>query len=431
MPYNIAANQQLATPVTSFFQGKAMRLAEENERRKMAMEEERFAREKEAFELDKQSAAAAEARRVADDATKQSDRMKQQANDFTIDPEIEGQLREIASGRGDSASYFGYVEKAYPELYQSAVAKYDADGNGVLTPDEMTPEKARQGLADLLAKRPKAKGSSKVLSKDAILVAEESGAVIASNIQPGDETTTARAAKLAGLEKVVRDEARGRLTDEEISIVAAKLAESGSVTAMDMGGNAVLDKVVMEVEKMAGGDTSKALTNIVNPREERIRVNQGVKQLNDERMANNLPNLDLRLTQMEQIFKGKGDVPGFTMTAQTLAALSNNTLNQLFLSDKSNENQQLLQALANDIIKSRAGLAQTLPEERRIINEIGSGVFRSVEDVRVGLEAIRAAWERINDSIFLGYDKSVVSEWRARQHTIDDLVNIDRNEEGF
>ena len=43
--FNIAQNQQLAQPVSSFFQGKAMAIAEKNQARKMEIEEERLAME--------------------------------------------------------------------------------------------------------------------------------------------------------------------------------------------------------------------------------------------------------------------------------------------------------------------------------------------------------------------------------------------------
>ena len=45
--FDIAANQQLAQPVSSFFQGKAMAIAEKNQARKMEIEEERVSLGKE------------------------------------------------------------------------------------------------------------------------------------------------------------------------------------------------------------------------------------------------------------------------------------------------------------------------------------------------------------------------------------------------
>jgi len=240
-----------------------------------------------------------------------------------------------------------------------------------------------------------------------------------------DSKPSAYQESIAGLEGVVNREANGKLPPDVVKTIAAKLAESGSVVAIDPSGNAIVDKVKFEVLQALGEDPSGALTNIVNPREERIRVLEGTRDLAKDMEEEGLPDLDRQLSDIETIFR-KGGVKGFSMVESTIGALTNDSLNQLFFGDEANENRQRLSAVANALIKSRAGMAQTLSEERRVINEMGRGVFRSEEDVRIGLEGVRGAYEAAMNHILLSYDQDIIKEWRNRQlPSLSELVDLD------
>lgn len=251
----------------------------------------------------------------------------------------------------------------------------------------------------------------------------------------GGNDLSAHQEKVASIREAVRAQAAGQLDDAELDAAANKLASSGALVKMDPGGNAAVDVVRMEIEriiadrgKAPGQGIDDALTNIENPVEHRRYINESVRRLTDERAQKGLPEFETMLTTIESRVQESG-VQGFSMLEQTIGALTNETLNQLFFSNKSNENRQILQALANAVMKSRAGLAQTLPEQRRVMAELGQGVFKSLEDVRVGLQGIRAGYEAMNANLLQGYPPEVRQEWRARQMTIEDMVNIDLEQE--
>lgn len=246
---------------------------------------------------------------------------------------------------------------------------------------------------------------------------------------------TERQERIEGLRELVAAKAEANKVDlnkHQISHIALQLDESGSLLDMDNSGNAIIDKVLFEIQNVTGGDTSKALFNVVNPYEQNKRINEGVAGIEQARLDYNMPQLESALDRILPAFEQQSEVPGFNFLEQTVGDLSNDAINQLFMSEEGNANRQALQALANMILKARSGSAVTVPEQRRVlIGELGRGVFRDSARVRQGLQAIQDEIQSVNRSIMTMYPNDVVDEWQRRQNRAEIESLLDYDQEGF
>jgi len=138
---DIAAQQQPIDIAGSFMRGKAMRIAEENEARKMQMLEKQFETQQ---KLDESKIA--EVARAERDA-------------FIMDDENIGILDAIIEGKESGAAW----NEANTRKYPSMRAKLDQDGDGVI--DEITPEEAKEAKAIILDARSKMPKPKPTVSK--------------------------------------------------------------------------------------------------------------------------------------------------------------------------------------------------------------------------------------------------------------------------
>jgi hypothetical protein len=86
---------------------------------------------------------------------------------------------------------------------------------------------------------------------------------------------------------------------------------------------------------------------------------------------------------------GDSDIAGFGGIANVAGVPVVGAAAEAVLSDEGKKNRQAIAGVRNTILKLRSGGAITENEQARLLNEIGEGLFKSDEQLRIGMRNIR------------------------------------------
>lgn len=159
--------------------------------------------------------------------------------------------------------------------------------------------------------------------------------------------------------------------------------------------------------------------------EESARIFGNLEVRKQQRLDKNTQALSKRLedigtpeaiTQFDTLSKlipKEGDVPGIGVVEGSLPSY--------MLSPEGRAVRQAIATLQNVKIKDRSGAAVTVPEFERLREEFGTGKFKTVAQLRQGLDqALKAYTERTRNTLS-GFDKETKDAYFERENTINPL----------
>ena len=122
----------------------------------------------------------------------------------------------------------------------------------------------------------------------------------------------------------------------------------------------------------------------------------------------NIPQFESLLSDIEADISrfAKGDIPGYGPVAGNLP--------QFMLTREGQMLRQKIAQLQNLTLKDRSGAAVTNQELQRLLNEIGTGVFSTDDQLRSGLANVRRNLDAVKRNVVAGVDENTLREYQAR-----------------
>jgi len=122
----------------------------------------------------------------------------------------------------------------------------------------------------------------------------------------------------------------------------------------------------------------------------------------------NIPQFESLLGDIEaDIAKiGNGDIPGYGPAAGNLP--------QFLLSREGQVLRQKIATLQNLTLKDRSGAAVTNQELSRLLNELGTGVLSTDDQLRSGLTNVRRNLDAVKRNVVAGVDDATLREYESR-----------------
>lgn len=122
----------------------------------------------------------------------------------------------------------------------------------------------------------------------------------------------------------------------------------------------------------------------------------------------NIPQFESLLSDIEGDIARlqKGDIPGFGPVAGNLP--------QFLLSREGQLLRQKIATLQNMTLKDRSGAAVTNQELNRLLNELGTGVLSTDDQLRSGLTNVRRNLDAVKRNVIAGVDDATLNEYQSR-----------------
>lgn len=122
----------------------------------------------------------------------------------------------------------------------------------------------------------------------------------------------------------------------------------------------------------------------------------------------NIPQFESLLSDIEADIARfqKGDIPGYGPVSGNLP--------QFMLTREGQMLRQKIAQLQNLTLKDRSGAAVTNQELQRLLNEIGTGVFSTDDQLRSGLANVRRNLDAVKRNVVAGVDEATLREYQAR-----------------
>jgi hypothetical protein len=135
---------------------------------------------------------------------------------------------------------------------------------------------------------------------------------------------------------------------------------------------------------------------------------KAVTKYSDTLQKEGIPELETAVGGAEAVMNKykKGEVPGIGALKNALPAAA--------MSDEGKDVRQALAQVRNIVLSARSGAAVTDQELRRLVEEIGTGVGMSEDDIRRGLGRVRARLETIKSNAAAGVSDEVKSTYEER-----------------
>jgi hypothetical protein len=140
--------------------------------------------------------------------------------------------------------------------------------------------------------------------------------------------------------------------------------------------------------------------------EEKRAVN--VRKYSETLQKHSIPEFEGALGELENVLSKypKGKAPGLGRGAGLVPD---------WMQGAEGENiRQALAGVKNILLKARSGAAVTENELRRMVEELGSGGFRSEETLRAGIERIRKRFEHVKANAAAGVDDDVKGQYEEQ-----------------
>lgn len=138
------------------------------------------------------------------------------------------------------------------------------------------------------------------------------------------------------------------------------------------------------------------------------KVEKGVTKYSDTLQKEGIPELEAAVSGAEAVLNKypAGQVPGIGAVKNALPAAA--------MSDEGKNVRQALAQVRNIVLSARSGAAVTDQELRRLVEEIGTGVGMSEDDIRNGLGRVRTRLETIKANTAAGVSDDVKSLYEER-----------------
>lgn len=137
-------------------------------------------------------------------------------------------------------------------------------------------------------------------------------------------------------------------------------------------------------------------------------LDKKVNALSTQLDKTNIPQFESLLSDIEADISrfAKGDIPGYGPVAGNLP--------QFMLTREGQMLRQKIAQLQNLTLKDRSGAAVTNQELQRLLNEIGTGVFSTDDQLRSGLANVRRNLDAVKRNVVAGVDENTLREYQAR-----------------
>lgn len=135
---------------------------------------------------------------------------------------------------------------------------------------------------------------------------------------------------------------------------------------------------------------------------------RAVTKYSDTLQKEGIPELETAVGGAESVLNKykKGEVPGIGAVKNALPAF--------MMSDDGKDVRQALAQVRNIVLSARSGAAVTDQELRRLVEEIGTGVGMSEDDIRRGLQRVRDRLEIIKTNAAAGVSDTVKATYEDR-----------------
>jgi hypothetical protein len=161
----------------------------------------------------------------------------------------------------------------------------------------------------------------------------------------------------------------------------------------------------------------RAATNADLRRQSMAQQNDQYLQNKTNQFSNQLqkigiPQAQQQLDYIQQtIDKNGGDVPGYGRAVSMLPTFA--------LSPEGQGMRQAVSSFANVLLKTRSGAAVTDPEQKRFMEELGTGAGMPVERLKQGLEMMRGLLESEKKNAAAGVSNDVLDNYTSTPGAID------------
>lgn len=167
------------------------------------------------------------------------------------------------------------------------------------------------------------------------------------------------------------------------------------------------DQQLRRDESTARRDEATALRQDAQTQKKRADLERKVNKFSGELEKTNIPVFEQMLADTEnkvkQLASESSDIPGFGPL---------DSLRPDFLtSDKGKELRQLVQSLANVIIKDRSGAAVSNQEMQRLVRELGTGKLSTEKQLLDALTNIRRHFNETKRNVVAGVDDDTLNEY--------------------
>lgn len=180
------------------------------------------------------------------------------------------------------------------------------------------------------------------------------------------------------------------------------LAQYPELKAEDVEGKDLLSLAqLIETQKTRREYGRREDDNIQNRQDERMQ-----EKLSKRMQDSGLKTLSDSLDQIDTLMQGKKDIPGYGQTGMAP---------NIFLSRDGKKARNLVQGLSNVQLKARSGAAVTDQEMKRFLTEFGSGRTSNDEALQIGLQRLRDAIQRDQDSMYRGFSPKVLDSYESSE----------------
>jgi len=154
-------------------------------------------------------------------------------------------------------------------------------------------------------------------------------------------------------------------------------------------------------------------------------ANESVRKLSERIEKSGISELVTSLKKLDQSMPGgingseaDGDIPGIGGAANAANLPVVGEAFSATLSEAGKKTRQLVANVRNSILKARSGGSVTKEEAERLLEELGTGVFKTDNDLRRGMSSVK---DIITDRLALiesGSDPDILHEYRSRKGSL-------------